>query len=229
MFFDKKIRELFEVLTENVNSRRDFDSAMRGNLEPVAKQLRISRAEIVYYPSNSDSSIFKPSGGARIFSISESWNRECSVSISHQILDGDKTVCTYYADSDYFWSEKEKADVKFLGQLLFVLGGNAWLMEMTRNAAVTDAKTGLPNAASFLTYGEKLVELGAILGYTVGAVNVKNFSYINQKMGSRKTDEILKKFGNAVRSFLLEDEKTAFIGGDNFLVLLNNDRVDSLF
>lgn len=227
IFYDERLKDLFGKLTENVNSRTQYDITLKDNIGPVAEMMRISRAELEYYSPENEITPSGAMGNVGIFCIKDEWNKDCSVTVSYPIFETGRSVCTFYADKDYFWNDKEKADVKFFGQLLYVTGGNSWLLEMARNSAVIDAKTKLPNTTAFITYGEKLIANDKMVGKTICVLHIKNFRYINQKLGSRKADEILKKFGVVVKNFLVESEMLAILGGDNFAVIINNERVDS--
>ena len=227
IFFDDRLKDLFEILTANVNSRADYDKALMENLKPVAAMLKISRIELGNYSPDSEMSVRSATGNIGLFCIEEEYNRDCKVSVSFPLLDSGSSVFTFYSHRGYYWSPKERSDVKFFGEMLFVTCGNSWLIEVTKNAAITDVKTGLPNTTAFNTYGESLIDSHRMVGYTVGTINVKNFRYITQKMGSRKSEEILIKFAYAVHNYLITDEMIAILGGDNFAVILNNERVDA--
>ncbi|MBQ8883526.1 MAG: hypothetical protein IJ031_02890, partial [Oscillospiraceae bacterium] len=183
IFYDERLKDLFGKLTENVNSRTQYDITLKDNIGPVAEMMRISRAELEYYSPENEITPSGAAGNVGIFCINDEWNKDCSVTISYPIFETGRSVCTFYADKDYFWNDKEKADVKFFGQLLFVTGGNSWLLEMTKNAAVTDAKTKLPNSTAFASFGEKLIADDEMVGKTIGVLHIKNFRYINQKLG----------------------------------------------
>lgn len=218
---------MFDKLTDNVNSREKYDVILKENIGPVAEMLKISRAEMEYF---SPSSVITPtelSGNVGIFCIDSQWNKQCSVTVKYPIFETGMSICTFYAKEGYFWNEKEKADVKFFGQILFVTGGNSWLMEMMKKTAVTDAKTKLPNTAAFMSYGESMIAKNRMVGHTVGILHIKNFRYIHKKLGHSKADDILKKFGNAVTNFLAVGEMLAILGGDNFVVIVKNERLDS--
>lgn len=223
---DEELRKFFGILSKCTSSQADFDRVVRENIQPVAKKLGLARAELEYYAPKSQLVPLGAKGNIGIFGIEEDVNYDCSVRMEFTIFETGKSVCTFYAVAGKEWSEQEKEDVKLLGQMLFITGGNSRLIELIKKAVVTDSKTGLPNSDAFNAYGAKLVNEKKMVGYSAGFVNIKNFRYMNQKMGSNKSDEIIKKLGRTIQRYLTEGEIIARLGGDNFAVLVKNERLD---
>lgn len=224
---DEEFRTFFEKVTESMCTQWNFDEAVSEAIKPIAEKLSIARAEVEYFAPKSLVTPMGEQGSIGIIYSSENWNRDCVLRNEFTIFENGKSVCSFYAKEGYEWTEAERADIMLLSRTLFVTGGNSRLMGLIRKTAVTDSLTGLPNAAAFSSFGEKLVEQDEMVGCTVGTLNIKNIRYLTKKMGSKQSDEIVRKFAVAVSNYMADGEMLARYSGDNFVIIIKNERVDS--
>lgn len=88
--------------------------------------------------------------------------------------------------------------------------------------ATHDALTGLPNSRAFdealaqhLSLGRRYEPEGALLIF-----DLDNFKEVNDRLGHKKGDAILRRVAEVLRGQLRESDIAARIGGDEFAVLL---------
>lgn len=130
-----------------------------------------------------------------------------------------------YPKKDYTWSEDENSEISFLIKNLFFLTGRARVMELMSKVAITDALTGFPNTAGLTRYSSMLSAQGRLINYSGLFMNLKNFKYINQRIGSRSGDDVIRKYASAITAFVQPEEMIARLGGDNFFALIKNEHV----
>ena len=85
-------------------------------------------------------------------------------------------------------------------------------------AAETDALTGLPNRQRLLEDLGRALESGAQVAVLV--INIDRFGAVNEAFGHRTGDALLRELAQRWRSVLSPGDVIAFMGGDEFCVLL---------
>lgn len=91
-----------------------------------------------------------------------------------------------------------------------------------------DSLTGILNTAGFMKQGTALCEERRQADYTGLFLNIKGFRYINQRFGFTHGDDAMRKYAQRIQTLLLPDELFARLGCDNYALLIQKGRVDSL-
>ncbi len=97
-----------------------------------------------------------------------------------------------------------------------------------QKAAETDIMTGLPNAAGFRTFVNKLRAMGTLTQYNAFYINLKSFGLINRKYGKQEADHIIIRFAELLQSYTDEDEFAGRMSGDAFILMVHKDKTDSV-
>ena len=105
----------------------------------------------------------------------------------------------------------------------------AWLvsrlaraLERERNAARSDALTGLPNRAALFDAIQREMERQQRYGHplAVAYMDCDNFKTVNDSQGHLAGDQLLEAVAHTLRSNLRRTDVSARLGGDEFAVLL---------
>lgn len=91
-----------------------------------------------------------------------------------------------------------------------------------------DSLTGILNTAGFMKQGTALCEERRQADYTGLFLNIKGFRYINQRFGFTHGNDAMRKYAQRIQKLLLPDELFARLGCDNYALLIQKGRVDSL-
>ena len=97
-----------------------------------------------------------------------------------------------------------------------------------QKAAETDFMTGLPNAAGFRTYINKMRALGVLTSYNAIYLNLKSFELVNKKYGKQEADQIIVRFAERLSSCLDDDEFVGRVSGDAFIVMVHKEKTDAI-
>ena len=124
------------------------------------------------------------------------------------------------------WNDDEKAAIDLVIRNIHSFLQKASLNDLLNMRQMTDYLTSLPNTVYFTKFCNDLNIRGVLKGYTVIFSNLKSFNYINQQLGSRVGDMVLKEYSHKLRAFYGNDELIARFGGDNFVALLKNENVE---
>jgi len=90
--------------------------------------------------------------------------------------------------------------------------------------ALHDSLTNLPNRRLFNDRLQKLIQssLRTQREFAVVVIDLNNFKRVNDVYGHDQGDELLRQFANRVRHTLREADTAARIGGDEFVLLLDD-------
>lgn len=89
-----------------------------------------------------------------------------------------------------------------------------------------DAETGIINYANFLERLEKKKRNGSLIGFSILVINIKGFQYINQRVGSENSGQVLRQYAAVLKDKI---GKTGLVGrasGDGFVVTIRDEQVD---
>ena len=111
---------------------------------------------------------------------------------------------------------------------VFIFIGLIWSVSASREIAYKDPLTGVNNMDKFQKEMDKYIKKGKLTEYTCVCSNIKDFTIVNQQLGSDVGDMALRNFANTVFHHLYKDEKIARVGGDKFIILVRNERIDGL-
>ncbi len=102
----------------------------------------------------------------------------------------------------------------------------AHMKELLFDAKCHDAMTGLYNTDGFLKKGSELIHRFSPTNYTAFYFNLTNFKYVNKATSYHGGDLVLIKYAKILTEYIEDDESVGRLGGDNFAILLKNNRVD---
>lgn len=194
------------------------------NMRLIAPELNIGRLSSEL---NTPATPMQPSNNVvkELYS-SENGYENNPLTVEIQTGDGGFASFTVCPVKDYKWSDKEADEVRFFCQSLLVVCGRARLSHMVENSIYRDGATGLPNASGFISIGHNLALQNKLCEYTAMFVNLKNFRRINSQVGNKHGDQVIKTYSKALLGQLKEGEIAARLGGDNFTLLVKNERSD---
>lgn len=96
--------------------------------------------------------------------------------------------------------------------------------EQLEHQASHDSLTGLPNRTLFADRLNQAIHQAARNGYfaVVAFIDLDNFKYINDSLGHKAGDELLKTIARRLMDCLRGEDTVARYGGDEFVLVLNN-------
>lgn len=89
-----------------------------------------------------------------------------------------------------------------------------------------DAETGIINYASFIERLEKKEKSGSLVGFTIFAINIKGFQYINQRVGSENGGQVLRQYAGVLKDKIGRTGLVARASGDGFVVIIHDEQVE---
>lgn len=129
-----------------------------------------------------------------------------------------------YPKPEMSWSDDEEDEIVFLIKIIFDLISKTRAVILMDQATITDPLTGACNMAGVVRYLNELKQSDKLVEYDAIYFNIKNFNYINQKIGSKQAEKVLKDFSRMVRDYLEKGELFGRLDTDTFYVQVEKDR-----
>ncbi|MGI9645411.1 MAG: putative bifunctional diguanylate cyclase/phosphodiesterase, partial [Ilumatobacteraceae bacterium] len=93
--------------------------------------------------------------------------------------------------------------------------------ERLSHAATHDALTELPNRVSIVARLDELLATAAVDEVAVLFIDLDNFKVVNDSLGHRAGDDLLRQVAQRFRGVMREGDVLARFGGDEFVVFVN--------
>lgn len=126
------------------------------------------------------------------------------------------------------WTKTEKDRIDVLASTLFVFNGRSNLMKKTHNLTYSDPDFGIPNVKFFLNRIGELMSADRLIGYAAIYFNLRRFSAVNLQIGRENGTIVMRRYINSLIENLDKDEIVCRIGGDNFTMLVKQEKLDSI-
>lgn len=149
------------------------------------------------------------------------------------IVLGDKIggALGFYSANEERFDKEQNFD--FLNELSFVAGICLKRLEdanTIEKRAQNDYLTGLPNKSvmdiAVLRWIERYKDFGTTFSFIL--LNIDNLSYVNETLGHKVGDDVLKRVGKAILHIVGENGTLGRFSGDEFYLFLNADDEDKL-
>lgn len=223
MLCSKLYQDFFNNLPDESVSIDTLMQHIDRTVPPLLQQICVARLEISIEAPKTAYDVHGKSNHTTLYS-EETYGEH---PLSKEYITGENGRIHFlaYPPKDYEWSVAEEEQILFLLKNLYFISGRTRIMEIIGRMAVTDLMTELPNMTGLRNHCNKLIAQSKFANYTGIFINLKSFKYINQRLGSRVGDSIIRKYAHTVAVLIESDEFFARIGGDNFIALITHDHV----
>ena len=214
------LTDIYELIT----TCEDFDGTLIDSsaLRTLTSELKICNVSYRIFSQgvNTESSVIYSDSS---LTLGENYD------LSRETSDSRVVVVRIYRTPD---AEPLTGDNKVLFSIFheIVLSGVlVWnLVNAYNKVMYSDFQTGITNYNYFLRMLASVIMDRKQDEYTAGYLNIKNCRVMNKIFGSEKTDKILKDYAQEMSVFFESDNKEIFsrLGGDNFVFLIRNEKLD---
>ena len=94
-------------------------------------------------------------------------------------------------------------------------------LQKTVEQFVFNDSDGFPNVNSFTRYLDRLNGENKLKGKTIICYNFRHFSLINQEIGRKNADVVIKNHFNMIKTLVPEESAVCRVGGDTFLAIFD--------
>ena len=200
----KEFREFYQSINRNGIHFHEYALELKKQMKTIAPELHIGKGTVHY---EAPCTLHEPDGTTRdesFYDAAEGYDTG-SVFLQKFTVDG-KGVAEFavYPLKGYIWSDDEKQEISFLLSVIFYAGSRIRIAELLQKTTMMDATTGAVNAEGLHILGDELFDKNLLKNYIGIYANIKNFRYINQRMGSKLGDMVLRKYTQYVLAGLKE-------------------------
>ena len=222
-FCSKGFEKFFDILQEENITLQELDERLPKAIGLIAEEGYLGKIDV---HMKAPITVYEPDGinfNACMYCNEDGYDDE---PYEEQFVTGEQGHISiiFYPQKGHMWTEEELGKIRFLAQNIYVLSGRIRLMSLVKKANMTENMTGAANLNGLMRFGAMLQGKGIIADYNGTFMNIKNFKYINQRLGNRMGDYVLKEYCFKLRRMLDKEEIVARLGGDNFVVLFKKAR-----
>lgn len=204
-----------------------FDPNISDALSDICNVLRIARVSVLSYETSHHEELGK---GKSIVFFSEGEADDERIFTARELTNGGSiavyTMMQRSGDSD--WSDEERSKLSILEKALFAFNGRSRVMHIIDRLVFFDEDMNIPNIKFFMKKINMLIESGQIDRYGACYFNLKRFSVINQNIGRERGTIVMRKYISQLQNKLSDSEYVCRIGGDNFVVLFEKEKLETV-
>lgn len=204
-----------------------FDPNISDALSDICNVLRIARVSVLSYETSHHEELGK---GKSIVFFSEGEADDERIFTARELTNGGSiavyTMMQRSGDSD--WSDEERSKLSILEKALFAFNGRSRVMHIIDRLVFFDEDMNIPNVKFFMKKINMLIESGQIDRYGACYFNLKRFSVINQNIGRERGTIVMRKYISQLQNKLSDSEYVCRIGGDNFVVLFEKEKLETV-
>ncbi|MCR5469261.1 MAG: GGDEF domain-containing phosphodiesterase [Lachnospiraceae bacterium] len=221
------INNLIKAIESDVNTIDDFFNLLNDDFHYLTVRLCVARidVDIEILPN-----IFNISGSVQHFTGSFGnglADESKSLIIDFPVVANEKCKISVVMTKNALCFEDDLLTLEVFIRIIHVLMSRKRLVYGIKNAIYVDSLTGLQNSLGLRDLGMRMHESGNLSDYSCVFLNIKDFKYVNRRLGGQKGDEVLKKYSRQLLTLVGEENGVvARAGGNNFIILIRNDKLE---
>lgn len=226
ILYSENLRKFSSVFKQNIDSTLECFDKINDNIHLLTDDLHIGRFDIrIDAPAN----LYDSEGYLIDYPIYCGQNGYGAppLQFPYETYEHGHILIRIFPEIGYKWSEHEIEELDTLARNVFFICGRARLIELLKKIRITDNMTGIPNLQGFYEFVEELKTNDKLTFYHAVCVNIKNFSFINRTIATKRSNETLREYARYVQQHLHEGEIFARTAGDNFIGLILNENIDA--
>lgn len=150
------------------------------------------------------------------------------IDFSYPRFDGREIRCRWFLSKKVDKSQIDEERYLNTADKMYMLQGVTNLRRMLDFAINHDPQTGIPNGVGFRRMYREAKADNPDVKYALVYINLQNFRYFNERLGSRGGDEVIVQYSRRLTLCVEPDEGVCRLGGDNFLLFVKPENLDSL-
>lgn len=219
-------QQFFSKVLNNGKSLESYISLISENISLVSKEISLGRLDFEVDETFPLQELGCSSRVNTVFS-EPYYNTAQKHERRYQTHDLHVVTIILYPSSGHIWDEVEENAVKFLLETLYAICVKIRSFEEVDHLAVTDQLTEVLNREGLSRYCERNLMNGRIGAFTAVFLNVRNFKFVNQNIGTRGGDKVLRLYAEKLVEFAGRSGTVARLGGDIFVAIVRDDRAES--
>ncbi len=227
LIFDENMKKFFELLYADA---RDTDACVqniRQALPLIADQIRLGNAKL---EMSAPKTKLRPEGEnyASTLYQYEGGEAEKPYKMSFTIPDGGRVKIIVFARGEEAFREKEIQTIHYLFREIFFQYSRMLMQDLLVDVMHKDMATGVASLEGFMQMIGMKLAASTLQEYHGLFFNIHNFKYVNKIFPYEEGDVVLRKYAQTIQGMLKDGEIVARLGGDNFVALVENERIEMM-
>ncbi|MCR5600594.1 MAG: GGDEF domain-containing phosphodiesterase [Ruminococcus sp.] len=228
MIFNEYMRAVERFIRKTMALTAATPDEIAAILEELCVLLRIGKVEMLAYTNEASEhlGLYTP---YCYYDCGQVCDTFC---VSRRMTTNDDSIVVYkiypIADAEE-WSENELEKIQIFIALFSTLNGKLRLIKLTNRLTYFDSDFDMYNLKQFMKNVRMLCKEERVDSFAAVRFNLKRFSVVNQQLGRENGTCVMKQFIACIDNILTDSaEVLCRIGGDNFIVLIYQDKLDAL-
>ena len=215
----------YRLLEECICSMTDLDEfkmdKLFEDLRELCILLRVSKGVTIFY----ESPLMEQRGEGERFVCYDSGEESVLVSRKRTVNPtGMVAICeVYQRQGDEPFTPVERERVELIQSMIVTIIRSGRQEAMVQRMAFHDGED-YQNVRCFIDHLSRLSKAGELGGMTAFRINIKHFSLVNQQIGRRAANEVLRAFYQNLLEIAGDAGCVGRLGGDNFVALCPAER-----
>ncbi len=225
ILYSQGMIEFYNMFREDMDSAEECAEQLKLAVPSVADEMHLGRLDMSLIAPSNTYDVSGINGGETVYIYDDGYDEEY---IEYKYTTGEKGLVTVsiYPRRGYKWNEREKEAISVFALNLYMLGGRARLINLVRKSQIKDNATGLDNVNGFMKYASEISYKVGLEKYHGIRFNIKYYGAMIQSISIIKSNEVMRYYGNLIKDFVKEDGRVARLGGDNFVALIKDEKVE---
>ena len=223
----KEYSDAMDYMFEQLEKIKNEKSQEIGTaLIPICRTMRIAAVSIDYYEN-----LAEEQAGAGVHHLYyEAGPQDPDRVLRYRGMSANNTVglltAYQFMDDTADWDEEEQEKIVHILKMAYAFMGRAKVMNIAEYMSFHDMQLRIWNLPYFLMHLNKVIAQKQIGRYCACYFNLRHYAVINYQIGRDNADVVMKRFIDGLENMFEKDELVARIGGDNFALLFNKDKID---
>ncbi|MCR5093895.1 MAG: EAL domain-containing protein [Lachnospiraceae bacterium] len=226
---DTQFRALLEDLVKAIttsSSRETLDvSSIYDIVGKLCRHFRAGRGVTTFYENEAA----EKRGDGDLYEAYNNGNAS-DIDLTQRVVTGARTIVisqVFLENGAAPWTQLERERIDMIQKMIFSFVSRSRLQKIVEKLTFYD-RDGYPNLPNFIRHLQIQSQNGGLKNHAALHFNLRHFSLVNQKLGRRTGDTVMKAYINQMAEFLDEEGMVARIGGDNFCALCPQDKLPRL-
>ena len=226
---DQKINDMIHRFNRGIDVREDF--------KEIYALLGVVRVSVLLaYEKDPSSRLIVPEfvvedemaedGSITLFESSSEYGE--FMEFVYPKPDGNEAAVKWYLAKRISKSLLDEERYQRAADKLFLIQSVKNLRRMLDFARNHDPLSGIPNGMGIRRLYKEALKENPEVDYAVLYINLQNFKYFNERLGSRGGDEVIIQYSRRLTLLVAPDEGVCRLGGDNFLMFVRPENLDGL-
>ena len=228
MITDEYIKALEKFISVMQTADSPTPDFMADSMSEICRILRIGKVEMLVY----DNEAAEHLGLANVHRFYNCGSPCLGEYISKRIITADEQIAVYRVtirNDTEPWTDEERSRIDIFIMLLSTFNGKFRLLTLTHRLTFFDSDLNMYNHRHFMMMVRKLYKEETIDEFAAVYFNLKRFSIVNQQIGRENGTRVMKRFIGMLESLTdCSEECVCRIGGDNFITLIKQDKLDAV-